>query len=114
MVGKKHNLLEFVPVKSQKIDYEIRENGLVQLIIKRDSLLDRIVRRIFNTPDKTIIDLDSIGSFVWESIDGKRNLHEISLLLKERFGKEVEPLNERLITYINILKNNKFIIFEKK
>ncbi|EOD00019.1 PqqD family protein [Caldisalinibacter kiritimatiensis] len=103
------NFFDMIPVKSQKIEWEIKDDNTVQLIINRDSIFDKIVRKFFNTPEKMYIDLDDIGSYVWKSIDGERNVYEISKLLKDRFGEKAEPLNDRLITYISILRNNKFI-----
>ncbi len=98
-----------VPVKSEKLDWEIKDDEVVQLIIKRDKLIDRIVRKLFYTPNKTVIDLDKMGSLVWKHIDGNRNVYELSQIVKAEFGEKAEPLNERLFTYINILKNNNFI-----
>ncbi|MTI66267.1 MAG: PqqD family protein [Firmicutes bacterium] len=106
---KKENFLDFVVVKSEDVDWKELDNGIIQIIIWRNSLLDKIVRKFFNTPEKTKIDLDKTGSFIWKCIDGKRDIYEISKLVKDEFGKKAEPLNKRLITYINILRNNKFI-----
>ncbi len=50
-----------------------------------------------------------MGSFIWKQIDGKKTIYEIALLVKDRYQEEAEPLYDRLIQYINILKNNKFI-----
>ena len=47
-------------------------------------------------------------------MDGKRNVYEISKLVSERFGKEAEPLTERLVKYIQILYQNKFIGYVKE
>ena len=105
---KKKNFLDYIPVKSKKINWKENENK-VQLIIERDKLIDKIVRKFFNTPERNIVDLDELGSFVWQSIDGKKSVYEIYKKVKSNFGDKAEPLNERLITYINILKNNKFI-----
>ncbi|MEK6265801.1 MAG: PqqD family protein [Clostridium sp.] len=55
------------------------------------------------------IDLDAQGSCVWKSIDNYRNIEEIGKLLIKDFGDKAEPLYQRLGTYINILRNNKFI-----
>lgn len=106
---EKKNFLDYVPKKVDKINWIDKEDGIVQIIVARDSLYERIVRKLFFTPDNYKIDLDRIGSFIWNNIDGKRNLYEISQLLESEFEEEVEPLYERLIQYINILKNNKFI-----
>ena len=52
-----------------------------------------------------------MGSFIWNHIDGEKSIYEISQLIKDEFKEEAEPLYERLIQYMNILKNNKFIDF---
>lgn len=108
---KGQNFLELVPKRHEEINWKT-DNDTVKLIVMRDSLLDKIVRKIFKTPDKTVVDLDEIGSLVWKNIDGEKNIFEISRIIKERLGKSAEPVNERLITYIKILKNNDFIKLE--
>ena len=108
---KEENYLDYIPKKSDKIHWIEKEDGLIQIIIYRDSLLEKIVRKLFFTPDKYRIDLDKMGSFIWSHIDGQKNIHQISQLVKEEFKEEAEPLYERLVQYMNILKNNKFIEF---
>ena len=108
------NFLEFVPVKSEKIDWQLNDRGLVQLIVWRNGLFDRIVRKLFNTPDKSVIDLDEQGSNVWNNIDGERNIYELAQLQKEKFGTKAEPVLDRIVTYVNILNNNSFITLKKK
>lgn len=103
------NYLDQIPKKSNHIQWEEKEDGLVQLIIYRDSLLDRAVRKLLFTPDRFVIDLDGMGSFIWKQIDGKKTIYEIAQLVKAKYQDEAEPLYDRLIHYINILKNNKFI-----
>jgi glutathionyl-hydroquinone reductase len=106
-----HNFLDLVPKKSSKVKCEQREEELIRLIVPRDSLVDRIVRKLFFTPDAFKIDLDELGSFVWRQIDGQKTIYEIGQQLKEEFKEEAEPLYERLVQFMNILKNNKFIEF---
>jgi len=107
------NFLELIPVRSTKIDWEVDENGLVKLIIWRNTILDKVVRKLFNTPKRTVIDLDEQGSNVWKNIDGKRSVGELIELQRDKFGKSAEPALERLITFIRILKNNEFITFKE-
>ncbi|MBS4534422.1 PqqD family protein [Clostridium sp. D2Q-14] len=111
---KEKNFFEFVPKKTENIDWEINDKGLVQIIIWRNSWLDKIVQKIFKTPKKTIIDLDEIGSVVWKSINGEKNIFNISEVIEKELGSKAEPINERLVTYIKILKNNNFIELENK
>jgi len=49
------------------------------------------------------------GSFIWKEIDGEQNIYEIGQKVKEHFGKEADPLYERLTTFFRILAENKYI-----
>ncbi len=112
-INKNDNFLELVPKKTEKYEWEMSEDGLVRIIIPREGLLDKAVRIFFKTPKVMKIDLDSYGSFIWNNIDGSKNIEEIANILSRKFGKDVEPLYDRIGTYINILRNNKFITVEK-
>lgn len=112
-IKKNDNFLEFIPKKNPNYQWIQKEDGLLQVTVPRDKWLDKVVRAIFKTPEQFTIDLDSFGSFVLKSINGENNVEEIGILLKEKFGEEIEPLYERLVTYINTLRENKFIILEK-
>lgn len=108
---KEKNYLDFIPMKLEKIDWEERDDGNIQLIVPRESFFDKIAIKLFFAPDKFKIDLDEMGSFIWNNIDGKTSVYQIGELVKGRFGEEAEPLYERLIYYLNILRNNNFIKF---
>ena len=101
--------MDYIPEKSQNVNWIDKEDGIVQIIVARDSLFEKIVRKLFFTPENYKVDLDKIGTFIWTQIDGKKNLYEIGECLKSEFGDDIEPLYDRLIQYVNILKNNKFI-----
>lgn len=105
------NYLDFIPMKSEKIQYKEEEGGNIQLIVPRTSFFDKVAIKFFFSPEAFKIDLDDMGSFIWNNIDGEKNVYEIGELVKERFGEDAEPLYERLAEYLNILMNNKFIKF---
>jgi len=109
MKKKKNNFLEMVPKRVEKIKWIVLNDGKVQIVIDRNGFFDKLVRFFVKTPEVMRIDLDEYGSYVWKAIDGEKTIYEICEKLKEKFGEDVEPLYERFGTYINILKNNKFI-----
>ena len=111
---KTDNYLELIPTRVKSQDWKENEDGLVKIIIHRDGLLERIVRPFVKSPKTMTIDLDSLGSCVWKTIDGTKTVEEIAVTVKQEFGEDAEPLYERLATYINILRNNKFVTLEKK
>ncbi len=108
-ISEKDNLLDYVPVKVEKIETYINDNGLVDIIIPRDGWFDSLIRKIARTPDKKVISLDSLGSGVWNAIDNERNLYDISKIIKNKFGADADPLYDRLSSFIRLLSNNEFI-----
>lgn len=113
-VKKNDNILDLIPhiVKGQNFIED--EEGFIKIIVERNGILERVIRRVAKTPKHIKIDLDEHGSCVWKAIDGVRTVEEIGVIVKKEFGEKVEPLYERLATYLNILRNNKFITLEKK
>lgn len=108
------NYLDFIPATNPNINWYINDNNLVVLEIKRNSFFDKITQKLFNTPKKSDIKLDNHGSFVWQCINGSKSVYDISKEVNNHFGKDAEPLLDRLVTFFNILLDNKFITFDKR
>ncbi|MBN1638091.1 MAG: PqqD family protein [Ignavibacteriales bacterium] len=61
------------------------------------------------------IDLDEIGSFVWQQINGKNSIGDIINATENKFGEKVKPTEERVTLFIKQLHKNKFIqLFQRK
>jgi len=105
------NLLELVPVHNLR--WEKNEEGLITLLkpkyrhsLLRKHLLPRMKKPYYR------VRLDAIGSYIWESCDGKRKVRQVGEMLRDRFGEEVQPLYERLSSFLHSLEKNDFIYFE--
>ncbi|RDY23817.1 PqqD family protein [Romboutsia maritimum] len=107
------NYLDFIPIINSKIDWSINENDLVVLELKRSGTFDKFAQKLFKVPQKSDIQLDKQGSFVWKCINNEKTVYDISKEVSNEFGKDAEPLLDRLISYFNILNDNKFIKFNK-
>ena len=112
-IHKEDNFLELIPVRTDALKWHEGGDGLIHIMIPRKEILDRLVRLFKKTPEQMRVDLDEIGSGAWKLMDGERTIGEICDLMIERFGDDVDPVYERVGTYINILRNNKFIILKK-
>lgn len=110
-MAKTQNALILIPNRNTKVIWEKNEN-IISLKISRDGFMDKIIHKIFKTPRLLTLELDELGSFVWEECDGNRNLHEISEDLKNHFGEKSDPALERLLKYIKILKKNSLVELE--
>lgn len=111
-MAKKKNFLDFVPMISSKNTWD-EKDGKVTIHMVNSGFYPWIAQTFFKRPKISHIDLDEYGSFVWKQIDGKNTVGEIALLLKEKYGDDAEPLYNRLVKYMQILRNNRFILFSE-
>ncbi len=105
------NLLDLIPVRN--IKWEKKEDGLVvllkpkfELALLRKYVLPRMKKPYFK------IKLDHVGSFIWEHCDGCIQVKELAKSLEDKFGKEVEPLYDRLTLFLQSLEKNRLIIYK--
>jgi len=104
------NYLDRVPRRN--VGFEEGENG--RLILLRPKFMTgpfakwlqpRLPRKLFR------VKLDDIGTLVWRSIDGARNVGEIAEILFAEFGERVEPRYERCSKFVNSLDKGAMITF---
>ena len=114
MAKQKENYLAYVPVISSRNSWELREDGLVTVHMVHRGFYARIAQKFFGRPGVSHIKLDSMGSFIFCRIDGTRTVGDLAELVSEEFGEAAEPLYQRLVEYMQILRNNRFIYFAGK
>lgn len=114
MSRNKKNFLDFIPVCNPKYTWDVDKKGKVTVHVENTGFYNWLAQKLFKKPRVSHIELDIYGSFVWQQMDGKRNVFEISKRVSERFGKDAEPVVERLVKYIQILYQNKFIGYVKE
>ncbi len=107
---QKVNLLLMKPKRNPNIEWDHEDKIILK--IKRSNKIDKLMNKLFKTPNVLTVELDEIGSFVWSKCDGERNIGDIAEELDFKFGEKINPAIERLIKYISILMNNKFISLE--
>ena len=109
---KSENYLEKIPKKNPKFRFIKDETGLITIEIDNKGFFNRVLQILIKKPRVSYVHLDEFGSFVIESIDGKRNIIAIGELVQERFGDSAEPLYERLSQFVGILSSHGFCTFE--
>ena len=107
------NYLEKVPLRSHLIDWK-EKDGIITLEIENKGWANRLAQKFFNTPKKSFVHLDEMGSFLWPLLNGEKNIIDLGVLVKEHFGEKAEPLYERLARYFQILESYHFITFIEK
>ena len=109
---KKANYLDLHPLRLHS--EEISDENIVTVIIpkfKNKFIVQYIVPKM-KSPDIKL-KLDEIGSTTWILLDGKKNVREISNLLMEKFGDNIEPVNQRLTKFLTGLYEQRLITFQE-
>lgn len=108
----KKNYLENVALKNPQIMWTCSQEGLVTLSRENKGIINRVAQLLLRKPKISYIHLDEFGSFVWQCIDGESDITAIGAKVKQHFGKNVEPIYERLSKYFQLLFNCGFITYK--
>ncbi len=109
MNKKKENYLEVVIVRRADIKWSADSEGIITLEIENKGIFNKIAQKLFKKPPISYVHLDKFGSFVWQRIDGKKDVYAIAAEVENEFGEEANPLYERIVKYFNILESYGFV-----
>lgn len=110
---EKKNYIDFIPRCNPLFSWEADQKGMVTVHVVNKGFYHLLAQKLFKRPRISHIKLDEYGSFVWQQMDGQRTIYDISHPVKEKFGKDAEPVLERLVQFFRILYRNKFIVYVK-
>ncbi|MCR4440146.1 MAG: PqqD family protein [bacterium] len=90
------------------------EDGRVLLLRPRFSsgLLQKYLLPKLRPPHFRI-HLDAHGSAAWKLCDGSRTLAEVGAALREQFGQQIEPVQERLALFVSQLCRHRLLKLQR-
>ena len=100
--------MNHVALYNDKLEWQISENGYVNLTIENKGIYNKIAQKLFRKPRYTNIELDCYGSRLWLYIDGKSTVYDIFVQMTYAFTDE-ENMYERVNRFVAILQKNSFI-----
>ena len=103
------NYLDKIPVRPDRFSWSVNEKGIVTLDIENRGIANRLAQLLLRKPKVSHIHLDEQGSFVWQAVDGEKDITALGELVAERFGDAAEPLYPRLAKFFQILDSYSFI-----
>ena len=102
------NLLQLTPKRN--LEFEIRDGELVTILVPKfqNSFLKKWVtpqlkKQFFR------IKLDAYGSFVWNLCDGSMTVSQMSELMNDKFGNDVDPDYGRIQRFVQMFLKDKFL-----
>ncbi len=105
------NLLSLTPRRT--VEWVEGENGNVVILFPKFRnkflvawLLPMLSKKNFR------IKLDAHGSFLWRLFDGSTKVEEMGVRMEREFGKDAEPVFERIGKFLQKLEKEKFITLQ--
>ena len=106
------DILNSLPLRNKLIKWEVDDKGEVSLIIPQTrKLWVRITSKIFMLPNKRVIVLDGIGSFVWQLCDGRNQIHSVVNQLRKQYKMTRKEAETSLFTFMRQLGKRGIIGF---
>ncbi len=105
---KQVNLLDLIPERTH--EWITTDDGKVKILVPKygRNAVGAWLARHLQQP-YIYIQLDDIGTAVWLACDGRATVQQIGQKLQQQFGKNIEPVFERLGMFFKQLEQNKFI-----
>lgn len=109
------NLLDMRPIRLRL--YKVNEkkgDGNYTILVPKfgNGKIGTWLRKRMKKPDY-LVHLDDFGSYVWHLCDGEKQVREIGVSLKEKFGEKVEPVYDRLSQFFKQMERSKLIAFRE-
>lgn len=105
------NYLDFIPVRNPNFEFRTNDTGIVTVLVEWTGFYHRIAQRFFHRPRVSEINLDEYGSFIWQQIDGEKNVFAISQAFQSHFDNPQNGMT-RLIQFLEIMRDHHLIFWK--
>jgi hypothetical protein len=100
----REQVAQSIPVRNKLVEWRKEESGEVSLIIPVDQKRHlRILIRVMGLPNKRVIGLDEVGSYVWERCDGETTFGDLIQELTQQFQMTPREAEASLTEYFRLL-----------
>ena len=90
--------------------WTMNEKSHVEVEMEHTGFTNRVAQKFFKRPEVSQIELDEYGTIVWQSLDGKRTVHEVLQIMEQKLPNEQDRMLDRVVTFLSTLESNHFII----
>lgn len=105
------NFLLYRPLR--KIEQWEVNDEKVKLFFHHNKPIERFMRWLIKKSKVSDIELDEMGSLVWQLSDGTKTVYDIAKAMMERFNDTEQNSIDRLIMFLRYLSRRGWITFEK-
>ena len=102
--------MDIVFVKNEACPWRQKDDGLVEIDMENRGFFNAVAQKFFKRPRISHISLDSYGTTLWLSLDGKATVNDVLKKMNDAFPAEKEKMLNRVVHFLNTLEIHKFII----
>ncbi len=104
--------MQVFPVRNELITWEVDDKGETSLVVpQKDKLWVRLASKFFMLPNKRVIVLDAMGSYVWYRCDGKHTIAQIIKGIQKEHQLTRKEAETSLIMFMQQLGKRNYIAF---
>ena len=109
---ERDSVMQSIPLRNTVITWEMDNKDEVSLVVpQKDKLWVKMASKIFMIPNKRVVVLDDVGSFVWTLCDGKNSIEHIVKRLSNKYSLTRKEAEVSLLTYMRQLGKRGFVGF---
>lgn len=105
------NFLLYKPLR--KIEQWEVNDEKVKLFFYHNKPIERFMRWLIKKSKVSDIELDEMGSMVWQHCDGTQTVYDIAVAMMKKFNDTEQNSIDRLIMFLRYLSRKGWIVFEK-
>ncbi len=106
------DILKALPLRNQLIQWKVDEKQEVSLVIpQKQKPWIQFAAKLFTLPDKRVVVLDDVGSYVWQLCDGDNTVGYVVKQLCNRYQMTRKEAETSLFTFMRQLGKRGMIGF---
>ncbi|MCL5283923.1 MAG: PqqD family protein [Armatimonadetes bacterium] len=111
----RNSVLYIRPIRNQLLEWERTETGETRLKVpRRKDWIGRLISRWYSLPDSHVVEIDEVGSFVWQLCDGNHTVEAIVRETANEYKLNRREVEISVTTFLQTLGERRFIGFFKR
>ena len=112
---EKQAVFHLRPVRNDAIEWQSNDDGEALLTVpRRNDRVGKLVGFCFRVPDAKAVQLDEVGTFVWQLCDGSSTVEGIVKQTCKEYKLNRREVEISVTTYLQMLSERNFIGFYQR
>jgi len=105
----KQRALAALPVRNQAVEWRAEQERTVLVLRRREDWVGRLLSLLFVVPRERKVELDGVGSYVWQQCDGRHTVSDLIQALARKYKLDRKEAEVSLTNFLRLLGKRKLI-----